>query len=147
MAGRDPLRQGFITLFRVFLRGIFAVAILALLLGLSVGVIRILLELRGVVLGQDINQGLKELVTSFLTLVVVLELIRAFVEYFETERIRLDILLEVGIAFVLREFLLGLFAERIGDMGMVFWSLGLLLLVGAWGLVQLLTARGLKGPA
>lgn len=73
--------------------------------------------------------GLKELITNVLSLVVVLELVRAFVEYFEFERVRLEVLLEVGVALALRELLLLLFAERVGGLDVFLWSLGILALV------------------
>ena len=58
-----------------------------------------------------------------------LELVRAFVEYFEVERVRLEILLEIGIALALRELLLLLYEARLSGMDLFFWSLGILALV------------------
>lgn len=73
--------------------------------------------------------GLKELITNTLSLVVVLELVRAFVEYFEFERVRLEVLLEVGVALALRELLLALFAEKLSGLEVFLWSLGILAMV------------------
>ena len=53
----------------------------------------------------------------------------AFVEYFEVERVRLEILLEIGIALALRELLLLLYEARLSGMDLFFWSLGILALV------------------
>ena len=72
--------------------------------------------------------GLKELITNVLSLVIVLELVRAFVEYFEVERVRLEILLEIGIALALRELLLLLYEARLSGMDVFFWGLGILAL-------------------
>lgn len=72
---------------------------------------------------------LKDLITNVLSLVIVLELVRVFVEYFEFERVRLEALLEVGIALALRELLLLLFAEKFSGMDLFLWSLGILALV------------------
>jgi uncharacterized membrane protein (DUF373 family) len=76
-----------------------------------------------------VRLGLKDLITNVLSLVIVLELVRVFVEYFEFERVRLEVLLEVGIALALRELLLLLFAERISGTDLFLWSLGILAMV------------------
>lgn len=118
-----------IRLFRLGLQLVFNLVILALLLGLVVGVVRTFLELGLTLTEPTVWLGLKELITNTLSLVVVLELVRAFVEYFEFERIRLEVLLEVGIALTLRELLLALFAEKLSGLEVFLWSLGILALV------------------
>jgi len=45
-------------------------------------------------LEATVRLGFKELVTNVLSLIVALELIRAFIEFFEHERTRVDILRE-----------------------------------------------------
>jgi Hypothetical protein len=75
--------------------------------------------------------GFKELVTNVLSLIIVLELIRAFIEFFEHERVRVDILLEVLIAFVIREFMLHLFEGKLSGMDVFFWSFGIVSLIAA----------------
>ncbi|WP_018465926.1 phosphate-starvation-inducible PsiE family protein [Calidithermus timidus] len=125
------LQQSVLRGFRFTIQLIFNLAILALLLGLLIGVGRTLLELGLTLSEPSVRLGLKDLVTNVLSLVVMLELVRAFVEYFEYERIRLEVLLEVGVAFVLREMLLGLFGGDIQGTEVLLWSSGLLALVAA----------------
>jgi uncharacterized membrane protein (DUF373 family) len=125
------LQQSILRGFRLAVQLIFNLAILALLLGLLVGVGRTLLELGLALSEPSVRLGLKDLITNVLSLVVMLELVRAFVEYFEYERIRLEVLLEVGVAFVLREMLLGLFGGEIRGVEVLLWSGGLLALVAA----------------
>ncbi|MFZ8784493.1 hypothetical protein [Thermocrinis sp.] len=48
-----------------------------------------------------------------------------------SERVRVDILLEVLIAFVIREFMLHLFEGKLSGMDVFFWSLGIVFLIGA----------------
>lgn len=129
------LQQALLRNFRLTIQLIYNLAILALLLGLLIGVVRTLLELGLAFSEPTVRLGLKELITNVLSLVVMLELVRAFVEYFEFERIRLEVLLEVGVAFVLREMLLGLFSGDIGGVEVLWWSGGLLALVAARTLV------------
>ncbi|RIH87988.1 phosphate-starvation-inducible PsiE family protein [Calidithermus roseus] len=136
------LQQSVLRGFRFTIQLIFNLAILALLLGLLIGVGRTLLELGLTLSEPSVRLGLKDLVTNVLSLVVMLELVRAFVEYFEYERIRLEVLLEVGVAFVLREMLLGLFGGDIQGMEVLLWSSGLLALVAARALAAQCLGRG-----
>ncbi len=131
----QALQRYVLRIFALTVQLIFNLAIVALLLGLLVGVGRTLLELGLTLSEPTVRLGLKELVTNVLSLVIMLELVRAFVEYFEFERIRVEVLLEVGVAFVLREMLLGLFGGDIQGPSVLFWSVGLLALVVARVLV------------
>lgn len=108
---------------------VFNLVLVALLVGLFVGVGRTFLELGLTFTEPTVRLGLKDLITNVLSLVIVLELVRVFVEYFEFERVRLEVLLEVGIALALRELLLLLFAEKFSGMDLFLWSLGILALV------------------
>lgn len=136
------LQQIILRSFRLTIQLIYNLAILALLLGLLIGVGRTLLELGLAFSEPTVRLGLKELITNVLSLVVMLELVRAFVEYFEFERIRLEVLLEVGVAFVLREMLLGLFGSNIQGTEVLWWSGGLLALVAARTLAVRYPGRG-----
>ncbi|MGC8876070.1 phosphate-starvation-inducible PsiE family protein [Thermus sp.] len=116
-------------LYRRATRLVFNLVVLALLVGLFAGVGRTFLELGLTLTEPTVRLGLKDLITNVLSLVIVLELVRVFVEYFEFERVRLEVLLEVGIALALRELLLLLFAERISGTDLFLWSLGILAMV------------------
>jgi len=58
----------------------------------------------GIVDGLD-----RELVIDVLSVFVLIELFRTFTDYLEFHRVRLRVLAEVGIAFVLREIFIGLY--------------------------------------
>ncbi len=58
----------------------------------------------GVVDGFD-----RELVIDVLSVFVLIELFRTFTDYLEFHRVRLRVLTEVGIAFILREIFIGLY--------------------------------------
>lgn len=58
----------------------------------------------GVVDGID-----RELVIDVLSVFVLIELFRTFTDYLEFHRVRLRVLAEVGIAFILREVFMGLY--------------------------------------
>ncbi|ALJ91768.1 phosphate-starvation-inducible PsiE family protein [Thermus aquaticus] len=118
-----------LSLYRRTTRLVFNLVVVALLIGLFVGVVRTFSELGLTVTEPTVRLGLKDLVTNVLSLVIVLELIRVFVEYFEFERVRLEVLLEIGVALALRELLLNLFAEKLSGLDLFLWTLGILALV------------------
>jgi uncharacterized membrane protein (DUF373 family) len=51
----------------------------------------------------------RELVIDVLSVFVLIELFRTFTDYLEFHRVRLRVLAEVGIAFILREIFIGLY--------------------------------------
>jgi uncharacterized membrane protein (DUF373 family) len=51
----------------------------------------------------------RELVIDVLSVFVLIELFRTFTDYLEFHRVRLRVLAEVGIAFILREVFIGLY--------------------------------------
>jgi uncharacterized membrane protein (DUF373 family) len=118
-----------LSLYRRTTRLVFNLVVVALLIGLFVGVVRTFSELGLTVTEPTVRLGLKDLVTNVLSLVIVLELVRVFVEYFEFERVRLEVLLEIGVALALRELLLLLFAEKLSGLDLFLWTLGILALV------------------
>ncbi|WP_022797371.1 phosphate-starvation-inducible PsiE family protein [Thermus islandicus] len=115
-------------LYRRALRLVFNLVVVALLVGLFVATGRTILDLGLTLSEPTVRLGLKELVSNALSLVIVLELVRVFVEYFDLERVRLEVLLEIGVALALRELLLNLFAEKLSGLDLFFWTLGILAL-------------------
>jgi uncharacterized membrane protein (DUF373 family) len=118
-----------LSLYRRATRLVFNLVVVALLIGLFVGVVRTFSELGLTVTEPTVRLGLKDLVTNVLSLVIVPELVRVFVEYFGFERVRLEVLLEIGVALALRELLLNLFAEKLSGLDLFLWTLGILALV------------------
>jgi uncharacterized membrane protein (DUF373 family) len=53
----------------------------------------------------------RELVVDVLSVFVLIELFRTFTDYLEFHRVRLRVLAEVGIAFILREIFIGLYGR------------------------------------
>jgi len=61
-------------------------------------------------LGHGVVDGIdRELVIDVLSVFVLIELFRTFTDYLEFHRVRLRVLAEVGIAFILREVFIGLY--------------------------------------
>ncbi len=60
-----------------------------------------------------IDSVARDLVIDVLSVFVLIELFRTFTDYLEFHRIRLRVLSEVGIAFILREIFIGLYNHNI----------------------------------
>jgi uncharacterized membrane protein (DUF373 family) len=80
----------------------------------------------GIVDGID-----RELVIDVLSVFVLIELFRTFTDYIEFHRVRLRVLAEVGIAFILREIFIGLYSHTIQWTDIIALSILLAVLVGA----------------
>ncbi len=125
MRVKSPWRR----LYELVIQGAFVLVILVLMAALAIGIVRTIMEIGLTLKEPSVRLGFKDLVTNVLSLIVVLELVRAFVDYFEHERVRLEILVEVVIAFTLREMLLHIFEGKIQGAEILFWAGAILLLI------------------
>lgn len=73
----------------------------------------------------------RDLVIDVLSVFVLIELFRTFTDYLEFHRVRLRVLTEVGIAFVLREIFIGLYARSMDWTAILALSVLLAVLVSA----------------
>lgn len=92
--------------------------------------------MRNVVSSHHIAFGIvdsidRELVIDVLSVFVLIELFRTFTDYLEFHRVRLRVLAEVGIAFVLREIFIGLYGHSINWTEILALSVLLAVLVTA----------------
>ncbi len=77
------------------------------------------------------EDAIRGLVTDVLSVFVLIELFRTFTDYLEFHRIRLRVLSEVAIVFVLRELFIGLYAHHLGPMDLLATAALLAVLVAA----------------
>jgi len=117
--------------YRLSIQLAFNVVVVVLVLGLFVGVARILLGLGQTLGGHNLAEAFHLLISDALTLVVVIELVRTFVDYFEWQRVRIHVLLDAGAVFVLRELFIGLHNQKVDALGVLLWAGGVLVLVAA----------------
>ena len=117
--------------YRLSIQLAFNIVVVVLVLGLFVGVARILLGLGQTLSGHNLAEAFHRLISDALTLVVVIELVRTFVDYFEWQRVRIHVLLDAGAVFVLRELFIGLHNQKIDSLGVLLWAAGVLLLIAA----------------
>ncbi|MEK8088694.1 phosphate-starvation-inducible PsiE family protein [Thermithiobacillus plumbiphilus] len=109
--------------------------ILVMLVTLALSFIRLVQDLwlivPGALGGEGSNEkGLHQLVINVLGVFVLIELFRTFTDYIEFHRIRLHVLADVSIVFILRELLIGLYGHTLQWMDILSLAALLLVLVG-----------------
>lgn len=107
-----------------------------LLLALIVGMAKTLLDIRFILL-ESLESGFNHMVTSVLTVFIVIDLFKAFVDYQESDRIKLTDITDATILIVLREIAVGLYAQKFGYEFVL--SLATLLLV--LGIMRVLAVK------
>ena len=92
------------------------------------------------------EEVISNLVSDVLSVFVLIELFRTFTDYLEFHRIRLRVLAEVAIVFILRELFIGLYAHRLGPLDLLATAALLAVLVAARvAAIQFVPKRGQDG--
>ena len=105
-----------------------------LLLALIVGMEKTLLDIRFIIF-EPLESGFNHMVASVLTVFIVIDLFKAFVDYHEHNRIKLTDITDATILIVLCEIAVGLYSQKFGYEYVL--SLSVLLLV--LGIMRVLT--------
>jgi uncharacterized membrane protein (DUF373 family) len=87
------------------------VVLYVLLLALLVAVMNILLDIKPIMLGT-IGGGFGQIVSSVLTIFVLIDLFKTFVDYREHHEIRITYVTDATILIVMREIAAGVYAQR-----------------------------------
>ncbi len=124
--------------FRKFLYYIINVLVAFIILVLSIGLIRTLLGIKIFFINQPVGESFHTVVTDILTFLVIIELFRSFIDYFESHRFRLNTMIDPAIVFVIRELIVKLYENQ----GLDFEALsGFGVLILCLGLVRTLAVR------
>ncbi len=91
---------------------VFKILILLVILALIIGTARIIID-AAEVFNLSIDRGFEMLITDILGMVVVLELFRGLMDYFELQRVRITHMAEVTLIFVLREVMISLYQHKL----------------------------------
>jgi len=112
-------------MYRRILDGIVTALVLVMIVTLVGALIGLLLDFssavsafESAVSNQKLAHGVvyatdRQLVIDVLSVFVLIELFRTFTDYLEFHRVRLRVLAEIGIAFILREVFIGLYDRSI----------------------------------
>jgi uncharacterized membrane protein (DUF373 family) len=87
-----------------------------------------LLDIR-LILFESLENGFNHMVTSVLTVFIVIDLFKAFVDYHENDRIKLTDITDATILIVLREIAIGLYSQEF-DYKFILSLATLLLVLG-----------------
>jgi len=108
---------------------IFGVILLFTTLALLVGSFRLFYSLYELVLTSGVTGNYMKIFSDVLTLVILLELSRALFQYFMENTVRLPVIFDAGIVFVLRDIMIGLFEHKLKTQDLYALT-GLLLVLG-----------------
>jgi uncharacterized membrane protein (DUF373 family) len=100
------------TIFRKFMQCIINVLVVYIIVVLSIGLIRTLSGIKNFFINMPIGQTFNIVVTEILTFLVIIELFRSFIDYFEAHRFRLNTMIDPAIMFVIRELIVKLYDQQ-----------------------------------
>ncbi len=118
-------------IFRKSLQYIVNILILYIILILCIGLAKTVYEMKILLNSKPIGQTFAIVVTDILTFLVIIELFKSFIEYFESHRFRLHSMMDPAIIFVVRELIITLYnlLELVGQLligfGVLILCLGL----------------------
>jgi uncharacterized membrane protein (DUF373 family) len=76
---------------------------------LAIGLVRTLYGIRAFIKTESLAYSFNTVVTDILTFLVIIELFRSFIDYFEVHRFRLHTMIDPAIVFVIRELIVKLY--------------------------------------
>lgn len=82
-----------------------------LVIALILGMIKILLDLRFII-DDSLENGFRRIVSSVLSIFIVIDLFKTFVDFHEHERIKLTYVTDAAILVLLREITIGIYSQE-----------------------------------
>jgi uncharacterized membrane protein (DUF373 family) len=123
-------------IFKIIIDLVTIIILYILLLALIVGVINILLAIKSIILGT-LEGGFGQIVSSVLTIFVLIDLFKTFVDYREHKEIRLTYVTDATILIVMREITAGIYAQRFDSQ----FLLGMSVLLLTLGIIRAMTVK------
>lgn len=123
-------------IFKTIIDFVTIIILYILILALLAGVINILLQIRSILFGT-LGGGFGQIVSSVLTIFILIDLFKTFVDFREHEEIRLTYVTDATILIVLREITAGVYAQRFDYQ----FILGLSTLLLVLGIVRALAVK------
>ena len=123
-------------IFKIIIDLVTIIILYILLLALIVGVINILLTIKSILFG-NLGGGFGQIVSSVLTIFVLIDLFKTFVDFREHEEIRITYVTDATILIVMREISAGVYAQRFDYQ----FILGMSVLLLALGIIRALAVK------
>ena len=123
-------------IFKIIIDLVTIIILYVLLLALLAGVTNILLDIKSILFGT-LGGGFGQIVASVLTIFILIDLFKTFVDFREHEEIRITYVTDATILIVMREIAAGVYAQRFDYQ----FILGLSTLLLILGIVRALTVK------
>lgn len=108
---------------------IFAAIILLLVVGIGIGLIKLVINIFHLATQISANTSYKNVIIDVFTLLILVELTRSFFDYFQSHRISLTLILDTAMVFVIRDVMVFLYTKET-DTSFLLTLCGLLLVLG-----------------
>jgi uncharacterized membrane protein (DUF373 family) len=115
------------TVFHLAIKVIVIILTVFIIAVLFVGLFHTIWGIKEFLLEKSVGKSFNVIVVNILTFLVIIELFRSFVVYFETHRFRLNTMIDPAIIFVIRELIVKLYGEKSMSYEVIV-SFGILLL-------------------
>jgi uncharacterized membrane protein (DUF373 family) len=116
-------------LFRIITDSIVKLMIPAVILTLLLGVIRLFVDLWNITGSVTLASSFNIMVTNILSMFVVVELLRSIIDYFEFHRLKITLITDAALVFILREIMISIYEHKINPAEIGSLA-GLLLAIG-----------------
>lgn len=123
-------------MFKTIIDLVTIIILYILILALLAGVINILLQIKSILFGT-FGGGFGQVVSSVLTIFILIDLFKTFVDFREHEEIRLTYVTDATILIVMREIAAGVYAQRFDYQ----FILGLSILLLILGIIRALAVK------
>jgi uncharacterized membrane protein (DUF373 family) len=131
-------RLGLHRLFLGTVQAVISVLVVLVILVMLAGLWRVLLSTVSIFRNEPLGAAMNAVIADILSLLVVIELFRSFIEYQECQRLRLHSLLSAALVFVVRELILAIYG---GHEANPLQFLGFAVVILALGVVRTLAIR------
>ena len=99
-------------IFRKSMQYIVKILMFFIILVLGIGLIKVIYGMTSSLDSQPLGQAFNTIVTDILSFLVIIELFRSFIDYFEVQRFRLNTMIDPAIIFVIREIIVKLYNTK-----------------------------------
>lgn len=96
-------------IFRKSMQYIVKILMVFIILVLGIGLIKLIYGMTAILVSQHFGKAFNTIVTDILSFLVIIELFRSFIDYFEVHRFRLNTMIDPAIIFVIRELIVKLY--------------------------------------
>jgi uncharacterized membrane protein (DUF373 family) len=98
--------------FNLAIKAIVIILTVFIIVVLVVGLFHTIWGIKEFFLTKSVGQSFNVIVVNILTFLVIIELFRSFIVYFEMHRFRLSTMIDPAIIFVIRELIVKLYGEQ-----------------------------------